>query len=102
MNEIRQELRKRKRHITGISLDQDMCENATLAEALVGDEDVNFLDFDGFYDNLTPREKEVWKLTQDGNSTTKIGKKLGCSHETVARDIRTIKLKWRKFNGNSD
>ena len=102
LNEVKQEFRNRKRQITGISLNQDMCENGTFAEALVGDEDVNFIDYDGFYNELTARQKEIWRLIRNAYSSKDIAEKFGCSKETITKDIRKIKSKWRKFNGNSD
>ena len=103
-NEIRYELRKRKKHNGCLSLDyvyRDADdETVTLGETIIGDENVPYVNFDGFYDALSTRQKRIVDLTQCGLSTSQIGDALRVSNETIKTDIRKIKRKWESINGN--
>ena len=44
---------------------------------------------------LTPREKEIYKLIVDDNSTTAIAEKLSVSYETIKSHRRNIYRKLR-------
>ena len=100
LNEILQEFKRRKRHYNTVSLDQDVTDDSTLSEFLIGDEDIDFVDFDGFYNQLNPREKEIVKLQHAGVSVKEIAEKFDCSQECVYKHIRLMKTKWREFNGD--
>lgn len=103
-NEIRYELRNRKKHTGCLSLDyvyRDADDDAvTLGESLIGDENVPYVNFDDFYDELSTRQKRIVDLTKCGLSSSQIGDSLRVSNKTINTEIRKIKRKWESINGN--
>lgn len=103
-NEINMEFRSRKKHRNQLSLDFDITgddgERGTFGDYCMGDEDVEYLDFDGFYEGLNQGEKEFFELCQSGLTVTEIADKLNCSKELVYQHLRKIKRVWRATNGD--
>ena len=107
LNEINFEFRNRKKHSNNLSLDYEVegkgGEPVSFGELLVGDEDVNYLDYDSidaFYDALTEMEKEIFALRREGLNATEIAEQLGYAQSTVSSKLRQFTNKWGKFNGN--
>lgn len=104
LNEIRSEFSRRKRHIKQLSLDYETTDSegevSTLSDIIPGCADVDYVDLDGFCNELTPRQKRILELKELGLNHTDIGKGVGCSHETINREVRKMRKIWRKVNGN--
>ena len=96
-NEIRCEFRRRKKHKGVLSLDyeynNDSDEEITLKDTLVGTTDVDFVDTQFIYEQLTPTEREIFEYKRWGMTTEEIANQLGCSHQNVSKHIRRIKSK---------
>lgn len=103
LNEIRSEFRRRNKSVSAISLENKKYnedgDKATLGEFVVGDEDVDFVDYDSFYKRLSPLDKEIVKNRQFGLSCREIGEKLGYSTSHINQHLRIIRHLWRKVNG---
>ena len=97
--EIKQELIRRKKHSENISLDTKISEDGTLEDVLVGEEDVEYID-DAFYRELTELEQNVFTLNTLGLTTNEIATKLNCNVNKIRKILRTIRLKWRNFDGH--
>jgi RNA polymerase sigma factor (sigma-70 family) len=94
-NAIRTELKARSKHREVLSLDYEYSnkdgDECLLADVIVGDDDVSYIDLETVYARLTPREKECLDLTREGFKASEIAKKMHLSHETICRCIRNIK-----------
>lgn len=106
-NEIRKEFRNRQREdkLNAISLDfpiinDDGKELTTLLDTVIGQEDVGFVDVEGYYKTLTQVEKTYFDLLREGYKPKEVAEILGCTKQNVSRYIRRLKAKWRLFNGN--
>lgn len=97
-NEINREFINRKPYNKVLSLDKPIGEDTTLGDVLVGEDDVWCVD-DRFYEELTSDEQTVLRLDNMGFSTDEITERSGLGIQTVRKLLRTIRLKWRKFNG---
>lgn len=104
INEIKEELRLRGKHAGVISLEckkyDDDGSSGTIGDCIIGDEDVNFVDFDSFYDQLSPINKEVVRCKQLGMTNAEIAEKLGCSRQNITKRLRHLNHKWRMLNGD--
>ena len=104
LNEICREFKRRSRQPSSISLEcrrfSSDDEKNTLGDTLIGDEDVDFVDYDTFYNLLTPMDKEIVKYKQQGVTNKDIGKILGCSGTSVDKHLRKMRRIWGKVNGN--
>ena len=62
-NAFNVELRKRSKHYGNLSLDYEYSngdgEAMTLGDTVVGEEDVEYIDFDRYFKTLSPREKQI-------------------------------------------
>ena len=105
-NEIKLELRNRKKHTGVVSLnyevenDEDTVE---LIDIIVGETDENIeniTNWSAFVDTLTERECELIELRKDGLDGVQISEKIGYSPSYICRLLRKIKLKWRNYNGD--
>ena len=97
-NEINNEFIQRKPLSKTVSLETKIGEDGTLADILVGDEDVDFVDEDNLYDQLSKRELEILDLVRRGYSTDEIALYTGLSVQKVRQTVRLIKLKWRSMD----
>lgn len=103
-NEIRREFQKRKKYGNPLSLDKSVKndgDDCTFADFIIGNEDVDYVDFESFYDVLTPREKEVISLLQEGYKEKEIANKLQLARQVVNKYKRRALAKWRNFYGNN-
>lgn len=99
-NEINQEFIRRKPHSKNISLEIKIGEEGTLADVLVGEDDVGYVDYDEFYSQLEPLEAKVFDLDTLGYDTDEIANQLGITVTKVQKTLRIIRLKWRRFYGD--
>lgn len=106
-NEIRREFRNRQKEdkLNAVSLDlpvlnDDGKEITTLLDTIMGQEDVGFVDIEGYYKTLKPIEKTYFDLLREGYKPKEVAEILGCSKHNVSRYIRRLKAKWRLFNGD--
>ena len=101
LNEIGMEFKRRKKQIKALSLDYPMGEEeVTFGDLLVGESDVQYIDIDDFYDQLTPRERECFDLLKLGMKPVEIGRTLGLSRQNVNYHLRNLRLRWEKIYGN--
>lgn len=101
-NEIKIEFRNRKKHNGVLSLDYEMTddrgEDVSLGELCVGEEDVEFVDLVEFNKRLTPKDREIIGLRQQGLTTAEIGKIFGCSSTTISRKLRKMIATFKNLN----
>ena len=101
--EIDKELKRRKRQINTISLDYPVKDKDgtvdSLGDFVKGDNDVDYVNVQPFYDILNPREHEVFSLLHSGLTPKEVAKQLGVSHQLVYSYMRRLKLLWRKHYG---
>ena len=104
LNEICNEFGRRCRHKETLSLDYkvklDNGDEADFGEIIAGSEDVDFVDYERFYRELKPWEKQIVEYKQLGLTNKEIGKKVGCSANNVSRKIRELRYLWRFVNGD--
>ena len=106
INEIKVEFRRRAKHQGVVSLDYEVNgedgERTPVGNLIVGDEDIDYVDFNPDRDLLTEREKIVYKFLCEGLNCTEISKKLNVSPQAVAQMKRKIVNRIRSKNGNKD
>lgn len=100
LNEINMEFRNRKKEKGVVSLDKEIITDSGevmyFGELIAGENDVSFVDLDGFINSLTEKEKMIFDCFKAGMSSLEIIEKLHCSKELLNKSIRSIKRKWRK------
>ena len=96
-NEITQEFIRRKPMKMTVSLDTKIGEDGTLADILVGDDDVAYIDT-AFYNQLSKDEVTLLHLESAGFNTDEISELCGYNAQKVRKILRTTHLKWKKFN----
>lgn len=97
-NEIHQEFRRRKPFNNLWSLDNPIEDNLTLADVIIGDVDVQYVDFEPFFNTLTKVEQDTVRLKIKDLSNEEIAQQLNMSLQNVTKTIRRIKHKWEHFN----
>lgn len=97
-NAIHQEFRQRKPFNNICSLDTPTGDGLTLADAIVGDEDVQYVDFEPFFITLNTIEQDIVRLKTKDMSNVEIAQELGVSPPYVSKTIRRAKHKWEHFN----
>lgn len=104
LNEICKEFRRRCKHNETFSLNHKVQQNdgdeLEFGDLIVGSEDVDFADYERFYQELKPKEKRIVEYRQLGLTNEEIGKKLGCSENNVSRKVRELRYLWRFVNGD--
>lgn len=97
-SEILLEFRRRKKHKGVLSLDYPINDNdITFGDVIVGDMDVNYIDFDSLYDPLNEKQQLILDLLRAGESLNNIAKQLGVNRQTVVDYVRTMKKTWNKW-----
>ena len=82
---------------SSLSLDvQINDDDTTLANLLPGDKDVLFIDFSGFWESLTSREKKIVAMLMQGLTNREIGNSIGVSNQRIS-EIR-LKSKQKCLN----
>ena len=83
--------------VSSLSLDiQSNDDGTTLANLIPGDKDVLFIDFNGFWESLTSREKKIVAMLMQGLTNREIGNSIGVSNQRVS-EIR-LKAKQKFLN----
>lgn len=83
--------------VSFLSLDvQINDDDTTLANLIPGDKDVLFIDFNGFWESLTSREKKIVTMLIQGFTNREIGNSIGVSNQRVS-EIR-LKAKQKFLN----
>lgn len=102
--EVRSALRQKRKNKNDIlvSLNEpafksDDLERLMLSDIIPGDNDVIFIDFKGFWDSLTPIEKDVVRCLANDKKVPEIAKELGISHTTIWRCKISIREKWDTY-----
>jgi RNA polymerase sporulation-specific sigma factor len=101
-NEIIREFTARKKHKGVLSLEYETTdlegETRTIGDTIVGDEDVNWVDTDSIFNNLTPREREILDLRRMGWTNKAIAEQFGVSEQAIHKKVRKLRALWRKTN----
>jgi RNA polymerase sporulation-specific sigma factor len=102
--EINNELKHRKRQINTISLATpvkgDNGKTDDLSNFIVGEEDIDYVKLQPFYDKLNSKEQDVFALLHNGLTPKEIAKKLGISRTTVYFYVRRLRTLWRDYYGD--
>lgn len=74
-------------------------EKTKKSDIAIGDIDVDWCDFSGFINSLTPRQKEIVDLLYKGYGPKEIGEIIGLTMNSVCRQKKTIRKKFEKYIG---
>ncbi len=106
-NEIMTELRKDSvRHIGNnyilLSLNHPIDKNEDSSERVVedlvmGDKDIRYFDFKGFWEALSGPERIIFKCLETGMTRAQMVEQIGLSHTTIWRHVVQIKKKWNDY-----
>lgn len=96
-NEIQQEFRRRRPHNSNVSLESKTIDGGTLADVLLRDDDVSYLEYEDFEELLTPKEREILQFCEVGYTKNEIADMMGYKPEKVRRIVRNLRSKWRDF-----
>lgn len=69
-------------------------------DLVVGEEDVDFVDSEPFFNKLSPTEQRIVKYKQLGFTTKEIANHLGCSVSNVTQYLRKLRRVWRLTYGD--
>ena len=99
LHELYKEFKRRCRYKDVWSLDypirNDNGETTDSGDLVVGDEDVDFVDAEPFFNQLTPTEQKIVKYKQLGFTNNEVAKKMGCSVNHVTHHLRKLRYLWR-------
>ena len=94
-SEIQMEFRRRAKHQGIFSLDYEYegedGETNTLADCVIGDEDVPYFDIGINLSRLNEKEKRIVELLPTGMTQTDIARELGVTRQYVHRVVRKIR-----------
>jgi RNA polymerase sigma factor (sigma-70 family) len=100
--EICKEFKRRKRQKFTYSLDYEYSylenEPSTLGDVLVGDSDVDWFDYESFYDVLTEKERVIVDMKLQGLTGREIAKTIGGSNQNVSACLRRARKRLEKAN----
>ena len=99
-NEIINEFESRmsqKRTCEKASLNFEFDEDNALEDYIYGEHDVDFCDREGLFKALSPKERMVAELLEQGYSQAEISRKTGEHKANVHFWVKRIKKKWRDF-----
>lgn len=95
-NEIRMELRNRKKHKGVLSLDYEIADEdghtVTMGDLYGKEDDHSIIEsnYENFYHRLTERQRQIWDLSEQGYEVQEIATELSISRATAWRDMREI------------
>ena len=72
----------------------------TLGESLVGQSDVELVEVQTFYDNLTDAQKQLVDLRLLGYRNADIARMLGTSRSCITQRLRILEKRWEKLHGS--
>lgn len=99
-NEIINEFESRmsqKRTCEKSSLNFEFDDDNTLEDHLCCEHDIDFCDREGLFKALSPKERMVAELLEQGYSQAEISRKTGEHKANVHFWVKRIKKKWRNF-----
>lgn len=103
LNQLRDYFKENSKHYDVLSYNIDIksedCENITLLDTFVGEDDVELgcMNFRLFYDRLNESEQKLIDLLVC-HTETETAEILGVSIPLISRRKKMIRTKWRKFN----
>ena len=106
--EICQEFRRWSKRVDTLSLNYEYGgkyigkddESIALQNILVGDTDVDYVDYKYFYSKLTPLQQKIFELKQYGLNNAEVGREIGYCREYIGQQMRLIAHKWTKYMEN--
>ena len=103
--EIIKEFERMRKHNGVMSLDagrfsSDDEDAKTVADFVIGEDDVDYFDCTEFYNQLTDADKEIVDLRRFGLSGVEIAKIRGCSQQAVSKHLTRLRHKWRELYGD--
>jgi RNA polymerase sporulation-specific sigma factor len=104
--EIRMEIRRRCKTVPSVSLETQIAGSDSEFElsSILPSEDVDFdtsIEFEKFNDKLTDDEKFIFAQLTNGINQSEIARKYDVTRDKVNYDVRKIRKKWRKYNGEN-
>lgn len=100
-NHILLEFRKRDKHASNYSLDYEYADDdgepLTLADFVVGEKDVDFVDMRYLYSKLTTGQQKIFELKRTGLKNVEIAKIVKLTPERVRQQVRRIEYKLKMF-----
>ena len=104
LNQIKMWFRNNKKHNQNLSLDytisSDDGEVVSFMDTLVGSEDVDYIDYQNLFGDLSDTEKTICELLQSGYNQIEIGEKIGKSRTGVNKVKRRMEIKVRNRHGD--
>jgi DNA-binding NarL/FixJ family response regulator len=70
-------------------------ETTASGDLVVGDEGVDFVDDEPFYEQLTKTERQIVTYKRLGYNNAEIAKELGCTINNVTHHLRKLRYLWR-------
>lgn len=99
INDIRLELKRRKKHKGVLSLDykfkSEAVEDNDVLDTLIGEENVDYVDYRSFYEQLSPMDKLIVTYRRQGLTHEEIAEKLNCTRQNVTGHLKKLEYKWR-------
>ena len=95
-----QNAKRRHLDIPPRSLDENLkdTDDISFGESIIGTQNIEYIDWNGFWNSLNPTEKKIVYLRMEGCNQTKIGKILSVSQSQINRVlISKIKPKFEKY-----
>lgn len=104
LNQIKMWFRNNKKHNQNLSLDytisSDEGEVVSFMDTLVGSEDVDYIDYQNLFGDLSDTEKTICELLKRGYNQIEIGEKIGKSRTGVNKVKRRVESKVRNKHGD--
>lgn len=98
-------LQQQKCDVDIISLDSEVKgkdDSASLIHELIEDVEssscFNLVEYDIFYNTLTPRQKQVFDRVKEGKKRQEIADEFGITNQAVTDAVKKIRKKWRLFS----
>lgn len=103
-NEIYKEFNNRNKHKGVLSLDYPTEASdgvvGTFGDLVVGNEDIDYVDIEKFYDQLNPKQQQIFTLLRSGLSQSDIATQFGVTRSSISKYVRQLKILWRKCYGD--
>lgn len=103
-HEIAREFRDfRSKHTKDVSLQNPLPnseEDGTYEDAVVGEEDVDVVDADKFYESLHGQDAEIIRLLESGYSRAEIAERFGVSQSAIGQHVRKLRKRWIQLYGD--
>ena len=80
-----------------VSLDDYTYSGVPLSDVVLGDNDVQFFDWEGLWGAMTEKEQDVFRRLLDGKTQIEISKELGVSYACINHRVKSIRRKWNDY-----